>query len=82
MLSTSQMRKHPVHLVRRAVTPWTLLPQTGTIAADTTHFPLRTRMLVPGYGWAEVRTGVFLGVHSQHGVLRGSLFASVAPLAV
>jgi hypothetical protein len=34
--------------------PWYLVPQDGTIAADTAHYPFGTRMYVPGYGWGTV----------------------------
>lgn len=34
--------------------PWYLLPEDGTIAADTNHYPFGTRMYVPGYGWGIV----------------------------
>jgi hypothetical protein len=34
--------------------PWYLLPEDGTIAADTSYYPFGTRMYVPGYGWGVV----------------------------
>ncbi len=34
--------------------PWSLLPEDGTIAADTRYYPFGTRMYVPGYGWGRV----------------------------
>lgn len=34
--------------------PWYLLPEDGTIAADTKFYPFGTRMYVPGYGWGVV----------------------------
>ena len=34
--------------------PWLLLPEDGTIAADTRYHPFGTRMYVPGYGWGVV----------------------------
>lgn len=34
--------------------PWYFLPEDGTIAADTKHYPFGTRMHVPGYGWGVV----------------------------
>ncbi len=40
--------------VRLILFPWYLLPQDGTIAADTKHYPFGTRMYVPGYGWGIV----------------------------
>lgn len=38
----------------RAVFPWCWLPQKGTIAADTDHYPFGTEIYVPGYGWGVV----------------------------
>ena len=40
--------------VRMIFFPWLLLPQDGTIAADTDYYPFGTRMYVPGYGWGVV----------------------------
>lgn len=40
--------------VRLVFFPWYLLPQEGTIAADTKYYPFGTRMNVPGYGWGVV----------------------------
>ncbi|MEE4166910.1 MAG: 3D domain-containing protein [Desulfocapsaceae bacterium] len=40
--------------VRTILFPWYLLPEDGTIAADTTYYPFGTRMYVPGYGWGVV----------------------------
>lgn len=34
--------------------PWAMLPNEGTIAADTRYYPFGTRMYVPGYGWGRV----------------------------
>ena len=34
--------------------PWSLLPEDGTIAADTSYYPFGTRMYVPGWGWGRV----------------------------
>ena len=36
--------------VRLVLFPWLLLPQTGTIAADTSYYPFGTFMDIPGYG--------------------------------
>jgi hypothetical protein len=36
------------------VLPWSILPDEGTIAADTRYYPFGTRMYVPGYGWGRV----------------------------
>jgi 3D domain-containing protein len=40
--------------VRIVFFPWVLLPQKGTIAADTKYYPFGTEMYVPGYGWGVV----------------------------
>ncbi len=40
--------------VRILLFPWYLLPEDGTIAADTRYYPFGTRMYVPGYGWGTV----------------------------
>jgi len=40
--------------VRLVFFPWYLLPQEGTIAADTKYYPFGTRMYVPDYGWGVV----------------------------
>jgi hypothetical protein len=40
--------------VRIVFFPWLLLPQDGTIAADTRYYPFGTRMHVPGYGYGVV----------------------------
>lgn len=40
--------------VRTILFPWYLVPQDGTIAADTRYFPFGTRMYIPGYGWGVV----------------------------
>ena len=40
--------------VRTLFFPWYLLPEDGTIAADTRYYPFGTRMYVPGYGWGVV----------------------------
>jgi hypothetical protein len=43
--------------------PWLLLPEDGTIAADTRYYRFGTRMYVPGYGWGVVedRGGAITG---------------------
>ena len=41
--------------LRLVLFPWYFLPEDGTIAADTRHYPFGTRMYVPGYGWGVVR---------------------------
>ena len=40
--------------VRTLFFPWYLLPEDGTIAADTRYYPFGTRMYIPGYGWGVV----------------------------
>ena len=47
------------------ILPWYLVPQDGTIAADTKFYPFGTRMYVPGYGWGTVedRGGAIKGPH-------------------
>jgi hypothetical protein len=40
--------------VRIILFPWYLLPQDGTIAADTKYYPFGTRMYVKGYGHGVV----------------------------
>ncbi len=40
--------------VRILFFPWYLMPEDGTIAADTQYYPFGTRMYVPGYGWGVV----------------------------
>lgn len=40
--------------VRIVFFPWMLLPEDGTIAADTRYYPFGTRMYVPGYGYGVV----------------------------
>jgi len=36
------------------ILPWSLMPEDGTIAADTRYYPFGTRMYVPGWGWGRV----------------------------
>ena len=40
--------------IRLVFFPWLLLPEDGTIAADTDFYRFGTRMHVPGYGWGRV----------------------------
>ncbi|MGC9324873.1 MAG: 3D domain-containing protein [Desulfomonilia bacterium] len=40
--------------VRIIFFPWLLLPQDGTVAADTRYYPFGTRMYIPDYGWGRV----------------------------
>ena len=40
--------------LRALLFPWYLLPEDGTIAADTRYYPFGTRMYVPGWGWGRV----------------------------
>lgn len=47
--------QHPWRIpIRTVLFPWYLLPEDGTIAADTRYYPFGTRMFVPGYGWGVV----------------------------
>ncbi len=47
--------EHPWMIpIRIVLFPWYLLPEDGTIAADTRYYPFGTRMYVPGYGWGTV----------------------------
>ncbi len=34
--------------------PWMLLPQDGTVAADTRYYPFGTRLYIPDYGYGRV----------------------------
>lgn len=49
--------------VRILLFPWYLLPEKGTIAADTKYYPFGTKMYIPGYGWGivEDRGGAIKG---------------------
>lgn len=49
--------------IRTIFFPWLLLPEEGTIAADTHYYPFGTEMYVPGYGWGivEDRGGAIKG---------------------
>jgi len=38
----------------RLIFPWLILPRSGTIAADTGHYPFGTIMDIPGYGLGVV----------------------------
>ena len=51
--------------LRTILFPWYLVPQDGTIAADTHYYPFGTRMYIPGYGWGAVedRGGAIKGPH-------------------
>jgi len=56
--------KRPWMIPFRAILfPWYLLPEKGTIAADTQYYPFGTQMYVPGYGWGivEDRGGAIKG---------------------
>jgi len=44
----------PGRLLRRAVLPWRLLGQQGTVAADPGTYPFGTQMFVKGHGWCRV----------------------------
>lgn len=63
LLSIDSLARPWMIPVRIILFPWYLLPQDGTIAADTKHYPFGTRMYVPGYGWGTVadRGGSIIG---------------------
>jgi hypothetical protein len=47
--------KHPWMIPVRIIGfPWLLLPQKGTIAADTRYYPFGSEMYVPDWGWGVV----------------------------
>lgn len=54
LFSTDSISRPWMIPVRLVLFPWYLLPQDGTIAADTKYYPFGTRMYVPGYGWGVV----------------------------
>lgn len=54
LLSTDSLRHPWLIPIRIVLFPWMLLPQKGTIAADTDYYPFGTKMYVPGYGWGVV----------------------------
>ena len=75
LLSFSNLKKPWMIPVRIVFFPWMVLPQKGTIAADTRYYPFGTKMYVPGYGWGivEDRGGAIKGpdridlFHRSHG---------------
>jgi hypothetical protein len=54
LFSADTLRKPWMIAPRLVFFPWLLLPQKGTIAAETTYFPFGTKMHIPGYGWGVV----------------------------
>jgi len=46
--------KRPWMIPVRIILPWRILPEDGTIAADTRYYPFGTRLYVPGYGYGVV----------------------------
>jgi len=76
-LVSSDSLKRPWRIPARvALLPWRLLPQKGTVAADTQYYPIGTRMKIPGYGWGVVedrgsaiqgpdRIDLFMGSHRK-----------------
>jgi len=46
--------KRPWMVPVRILLPWRILPEDGTIAADTRYYPFGTRLYVPGYGYGVV----------------------------
>ena len=55
LFSTDSIARPWMIPIRLVLFPWYLLPQDGTIAADTKYYPFGTRMFVPGYGWGVVQ---------------------------
>ncbi len=54
LFSFDSLKRPWVIPVRIILFPWLLLPEDGTIAADTKYYRFGTRMYVPGYGWGVV----------------------------
>jgi hypothetical protein len=54
LFSLDSLRRPWMIPIRILFFPWYLLPEDGTIAADTDYFPFGTRIHVPGYGWGTV----------------------------
>ncbi len=50
LFSLSSLKNPWMIPVRIIFFPWLLLPQPGTIAADTKYYPFGTVMYIPGYG--------------------------------
>ena len=50
LFSADSIRRPWMIPVRIALFPWLVLPQSGTIAADTRYYPFGTRIVAPGYG--------------------------------
>lgn len=54
LFSMDSVRRPWMIPFRTLLFPWYLLPEDGTIAADTRYYPFGTRMYVPGWGWGRV----------------------------
>lgn len=54
LLSVDSLKRPWMIPIRTILFPWYFLPEKGTIAADTSHYPFGTEMYVPGYGWGVV----------------------------
>ena len=54
LFSMDTVRRPWMIAPRTLLFPWYLLPEDGTIAADTRYYPFGTRMYVPGWGWGRV----------------------------
>ncbi len=54
LVSMDSLQRPYMIPVRTFLFPWYLLPEDGTIAADTKYYPFGTRMYIPGYGWGVV----------------------------
>ena len=63
LFSTDSLLRPWMIPLRIVFFPWLLLPQSGTIAADQSHFSCGTKMYIPGYGKAivEDRGGAIKG---------------------
>ncbi len=75
-LISADSARRPWMIPFRAALPWCVLPEDGTIAADTDHYPFGTRMYVPGWGWGVVtdrggaikgpeRIDIYMRTHGQ-----------------
>ncbi|MCP3922805.1 MAG: hypothetical protein GY714_09495 [Desulfobacterales bacterium] len=54
LFSVDSLKRPWMIPVRLILFPWYLLPEDGSIAADTKYYPFGTRMYVPGYGYGVV----------------------------
>ncbi|WP_419658801.1 3D domain-containing protein [Desulfosarcina variabilis str. Montpellier] len=54
LFSLDSLKKPWMIPIRIIFFPWLLLPEDGTLAADTRYYPFGTRIYVPGYGYGVV----------------------------